>query len=154
MRNITMVMLKISTGAIIAIAATGIFLTLVTSGLLLSSQNMPSGGTLTAVNVGVYSNPACTTNLTSIDWGTVSPNSTTTKTIYVKNTGNVPVTLSMTASGWSPAGVSTYIAQAWNSTSVVLAPNAVATALLTLTITNIPQSYTGFNYNTTITGTE
>ncbi len=149
-----MVMLKISTGAIIAIAATGIFLTLVTSGLLLSSQNMPSGGTLTAVNVGVYSNLACTTNLTSIDWGTVSPNSTTTKTIYVKNTGNVPVTLSMTASGWSPAGVSTYIAQAWNSTSVVLAPNAVATALLTLTITNIPQSYTGFNYNTTITGTE
>jgi hypothetical protein len=149
-----MAMRKISTGAIIAIAATGIFLTLVTSGLLLSSQNMSSGGTLTVVNVGVYSNPTCTTNLTSIDWGTVSPNSTTTKTIYVKNTGNVPVTLSMTTSAWSPAGVSTYITQAWNSTSVVLAPNAVATALLTLTITNIPQSYTGFNYNTTITGTE
>jgi hypothetical protein len=45
-----------------------------------------------AVNVGVYSDAACTLNLTSIDWGNVYPRGSVSRTIYVKNTGNVPMT--------------------------------------------------------------
>ena len=70
---------KISTGAIIAIAMVGLILTVTTAGLLSVSQSVSSSGTVTAVNVGVYSDAACTQTLTSIDWGTISPGSSVTQ---------------------------------------------------------------------------
>jgi hypothetical protein len=149
-----MAMRKISTGAIIAIAATGLFLTLLTSGLLLSSQTVPSNGTVTAVNVGVYSDSACTQNLTSIDWGTIAPGNLSTRTIYVKNTGTVPMTLNMTTTGWNPTNANGPIALSWNRESYALNANQSISAVLTLTVSSsINSSITTFNVNIVITGT-
>jgi hypothetical protein len=149
-----MAMRKISTGAIIALAATGIFLTLVTSGLLLSSQNVSSNGTISTVNVGVYSDSACTLNCTSISWGTISPGSSATSTIYVKNTGTVPMTLTMTTTGWNPTNANGPIALSWNRESYVLNANQSISAVLTLTVSSsINSSITTFNVNIVITGT-
>jgi hypothetical protein len=149
-----MAMRKISTGAIIALVATGIFLTLVTSGLLLSSQNVSSNGTISAVNVGVYSDSACTLNCTSISWGTISPGSSATSTIYVKNTGTVPMTLTMTTTGWNPTNANGPIALSWNRESYALNANQSISAVLTLTVSSsINSSITTFNFNTVITGT-
>src|SRR4030067_1818018 len=109
-----MAMKKLSTGAIIAIAITGMLLTLTTAGLIGVNQSIPSSGTLTTVNDGVYSDSACTQTLTSIDWGTISPGTTVTRTIYVKNTGNSQITLSMTTNGWSPTSANGPLTLTWN----------------------------------------
>jgi hypothetical protein len=109
-----MAMRRISIGAMAAIAATGILLTLLTTGALMSSQTVPSQGTVSAVNVGVYSDSACTQNLTSINWGSIAPVNSTTRTIYVKNTGTISMTLSMTTGSWVPSNANTYISLSWN----------------------------------------
>jgi hypothetical protein len=149
-----MAMRKISTGAIIAIAATGIFLTLLTSGLLISSQTVPSNGTITAVNVGVYSDSGCTQNCTSIDWGTIAPGNSTTRTIYVKNTGTIPVTLSMTMGSWVPSNASSYLTLSWNRGGTVLIANQSISAVLTLSASSSAGNITSFSFNIIITGTE
>ena len=41
----------------------------VTLAVLNVQRAIPSSGIVVAVNVGVYSDSACTLNLTSIDWG-------------------------------------------------------------------------------------
>ena len=74
----------------------------VTLAVLNVQRAIPSSGLVVAVNVGVYSDAACTQNLTSIDWGSVYPGGSVPKTIYVKNTGNAPITLSMTTASWNP----------------------------------------------------
>ena len=71
----------------------------VTLAVLNVQRAIPSSGMVVAVNVGIYSDAACTLNLTSIDWGNVYPGGSVSRTIYVKNTGNVPMTLSMAATG-------------------------------------------------------
>jgi hypothetical protein len=145
---------KISTGALIAIVTTGILLTLVTSGAILSTQQVPSTGTISAVNVGVYTNPACTTNCTSISWGTLSPGNSATYTVYVKNTGNVPVTLGMTTSGWNPSSADGPISLSWNREGTVLNAGQSSMATLTLTVSSgISSSITSFSFNIVITGT-
>ncbi|MCW4047988.1 MAG: hypothetical protein NWE99_10610 [Candidatus Bathyarchaeota archaeon] len=145
---------KISTGALVALVTTGILLTLVTSGAILSTQQIPSSGTITAVNVGVYTDSACTTNCTSISWGTIAPGNTTTRTVYVKNTGNVPVTLSMATSGWNPTAANGPITLSWNCTGTVLNAGQVAAATLTLSVSSsISSSITSFSFNIAITGT-
>src|SRR3990172_6250360 len=112
-----MAMRKISMGAVIAIAVTGLFLTMLSAGILTTSQTLPSGGTVTAVNIGIYSDSNYTQNCTSIDWGALLPGNSTIKTIYLKNTGTLPVTLSMTTLNWAPSNATQYLNLAWNRES-------------------------------------
>jgi hypothetical protein len=144
---------KLSTGALIAIIATAVFLTVTTAGLLSVNQNIPSSGTVTAVNVGVYSNSACTQNLTSINWGTVSPGDSVTRTIYVKNTGNSQVTLSMTKTNWNPTSANGPITVTWNRESTTLVADQVTTATLTLSVSESVSGITDFSVEIVITGT-
>ena len=146
---------KISTGAAIAIAATGLFLTLLTSGLLLTSQTVPSNGTvLSTINVGVYNDQVCAQNCTSINWSTIAPGSSTTKTFYVKNTGTLPMTLNMATSGWNPSNANGPITLGWNREGTVLNASQSINATLTLTVSpTIDSSITDFSFNITITGT-
>jgi hypothetical protein len=145
---------KLSLGATIAIAVTGLFLTMLTAGALVSSQTVPTGGTITAVNVGVYTNSACTSNCTSIDWGTLSPGGSTTKTIFVKNTGTIPVTLSMATANWSPTNANNYLTLTWNRANYALAAGSSVSATLTLTASGSAGSITNFSFDIVITGTE
>ena len=146
-------MQKISTGVIIALAATGIFLSLVTAGLI-ATQTVTSNGTVSAVNVGVYSDIACTQNLTSISWGTLYPGNSTTRTIYVKNTGTLPVTLTMTNGSWVPTPANTVLTLTWNRQNTVLTAGQSISATLTLTAASSTGSLTDFSFNITVTGSE
>ena len=149
-----MITRRISVGALIAVVATGLFLTLLTSGLLMSSQTVQSGGTVNSVNVGVYSDSGCTQNCTTLDWGAITPGNSVTRTVYVKNTGTLPVTLSMTTGNWVPSNANTYLTLTWNQGGVVLAAGNSVTAILTLTASSSAGNLTSFSFNIIITGTQ
>jgi uncharacterized repeat protein (TIGR01451 family) len=144
---------KISTGAILAIVAVGLILTVTTAGLLSVSQSVSSTGTVTAINVGVYSDAYCTQNLTSIDWGTMAPGDTVTRTIYVKNTGNAQITLNMTKTNWNPTGANGPITVSWNKESTTLNPGVSTAATLTLSVSSSITGITSFSVNIVVTGT-
>jgi hypothetical protein len=153
MGNMTMAMRKISTGAILAITMVALILTVTTAGLLSVSQSVSSSGSITTVNVGVYSDSACTLPLTSINWGTISPGTTVTKTIYVKNTGNTQITLSMTTNGWSPTSANGPLTLTWNKEGTTLSAGISTAATLTLTVSSSISGITTFSVNIVISGT-
>ncbi len=164
--------LKITAGAAIAIAATGIFLTLLTTGLLMpdqtmppegsnqtmppegSNQTMPSGGTIITVNIGVYLDSNCTQNATSIDWGVLTPGGNATKLLYVKNSGTVPVNLTMTTESWQPTNASSLMTLTWNLENAVLNAKKSNKAVLTLAVSPQAADVVDFSFNILITGTE
>ncbi len=88
---------------LITLVFIAIALSVVTAGILNAQQNIPAqghlGGSITTntVNISVYSDSQATTLCSNIDWGTLITPFVATKTIYVKNTGNITETLSMTA---------------------------------------------------------
>jgi hypothetical protein len=148
--------MKLSTGALIAIIVAGIFLTLTTAGLVTVNQLIPTSGSVTAVstvNVGVYSDSACTQNLTSVSWGTLSPGGSVTKTVYVKNTGTSRITLSMTKTNWSPSSANGPITLSWNRENTALNAGQATTATLTLSVSQSISGITNFSFNIVITGT-
>ncbi len=144
---------KISTGAIIAIAMVGLILTVTTAGLISINREVASTGTVTSVNVGVYSDYGCTQTLTSINWGTIAPGNSATQTIYVKNTGNTQITLSMTKNTWIPAEADGPITVTWNKESTTLSAGASTTATLTLSVSSGISGITTFSVNIVVTGT-
>src|SRR3972149_4448739 len=117
----------------------------VTFAVLNVQRAIPSSGMVVAVNVGVYSDSACTLNLTSIDWGSVYPGGSVPRTIYVKNTGNAPITLSMTTTAWNPAIAAGQINVAWDKENTILNAGQSTSATLTLSVSQNVSGVTSFS---------
>jgi hypothetical protein len=145
---------KLSKGAIIALAIVGVLLTVTTAALLSSNQTLPMSGTITAVNLGVYSDSGCTQPATALNVGTLNPGSNATQTIYIKNTGNVPETLTMTANNWNPTNATSSLTLTWNQQNTILTAGQTTQATLTLTAAANTGSLTTFSCNVTLTGTQ
>ncbi len=145
---------KIPGVAIIALAITALALTLTTAAILSSNQTVPLNGTINAVNLGVYSDSACTQTVTSLNVGTLNPGGTATQTVYVKNTGNVPETLTMTTNNWTPSGAGSSLTLTWNRQNTVLTAGASIQATLTLTAAANTGTITTFSCDVTLTGTQ
>ncbi len=147
--------LTIGSTAALALVAI-VFFSLFASGAIVTSTRISSSGTITSVSassgMGVYSNSACTTAASSIDWGTVNPGGNVTKTVYVKNTGSTSVSLGMSTSNWTPSAANGPITVSWNQAGTTLAPGQVATATLTLQVSSTISGITSFSTRIVITG--
>ncbi|MGQ9460584.1 MAG: hypothetical protein ACUVRA_05085 [Candidatus Bathyarchaeaceae archaeon] len=145
--------LIVASATLVLIAYT---LTLSVVGVALSSLQtsrvLSNTGTVKAIGVGVYSEYACINPVTSINWGTLEPGQTVNKTVYIKNTSNVPVTLSMITQNWNPASASNYITCTWNSEGKSLNANQVTAAVLTLSVRNNITGVTDFSFDIVIIG--
>jgi hypothetical protein len=149
-----MAMERITMGIVLAVAATGLLAGVLVSGLLVASRTVSNSGNVKAVGVGVYWNFACTNETTSINWGSLDPNTTKSYTVYIKNNGTIPVTLSLTKSNWNPASASTYLTLNWNCTNYLLGNGGVAAGVLTLTVSPSISGIASFSFDITIIGTE
>jgi hypothetical protein len=129
------------------------FGTFYASGLLTASRTIKTSGSVKAINVGVYWDQQCTSPVSAIDWGTASPGGTVTETVYVKNGGNAPMTLSMSYGNWSPSSAGTYLALSWNREGAVLNAGGVVAAYITLTVSGSISGITAYSFDTVITGT-
>ncbi len=147
-----MAMQKATIGILVLVAVMGVFVS--AFGSLVATQKITSSGSITAIGVAIYQDSACTTVLSTISWGTLNSGATMNYTIYVKNTGNIPVTLTMMPSNWNPTTASDYITLTWNQQTTVLSPNSVVQAVLTLSVSSSISSITNFSCDITITGTQ
>jgi hypothetical protein len=147
-----MAMQKIAVGTASAIAALALVATVL--GLLVTTSTITNTGNVKAVGVNVYWDSACTNVTSSIDWGALDPGGAKSFTVYVLNSGSVPLSLSMTTSNWVPSAASDYISLDWNRQSYVLSAGSVVQAVLTLSVSSSVNSVTSFSFDITITGTE
>ncbi|MGD6807272.1 MAG: hypothetical protein ACQCN4_09985 [Candidatus Bathyarchaeia archaeon] len=123
-------------------------------GVFYTNQSVQSTGTVSTINVSVYKDNACTQTVTAIDWGTLTPGTSATYILYIKNSGSASETLSISTSDWSPSAAAQYITITWNRENTVLNANQVVQATVTLTVSaGIPSSITSFSNHITITGT-
>jgi hypothetical protein len=114
--------------------------------------SIPTSGSVFAVNLGVYSDPACTQNLTSISWGNVHPGESVSRTIYVKNTGTAPITLGLSMSGWSPVAANGPITIAWDRESTILNPGQSVATAISLSVSSGISGITDFSVNMIVSG--
>jgi hypothetical protein len=124
----------------------------VTSAFLSSQKSIPSTGMVLAVNVGAFSDAACSQNLTSIDWGNVYVGSSVSRIIYVKNTGTTPITLSMTTSAWNPSNANGQLTLNWDKEGISLIPGESAAATLTLSVSPTVHDVASFTVNVVVAG--
>jgi hypothetical protein len=111
-------------------------------------------GKIVSVSIGIYSDQACTTPLSTIDWGTLSPGQTKTVTCYIKSTSTIDSTLSMATGSWSPSSASSYITCSWNHAGYKISSGEVVSATVTLTVSQSITGISAFSFTITVTATE
>ncbi len=160
---------------LIALTTVAVVLTVVTAAVL-TSQSLPSTGTITPTpsgngqngggsnggggggittnnaNLAVFSDQNATLALSNVDWGALTPGSMATKTIYVKNTGNVAEKLSLTATAWTPESASSVLTLSWDREGTTLASGTTVAATLTLTVADNTGDLTSFDLNIVVSG--
>ncbi len=146
--------LKIASVVVLTIIS--VALTWTTYAAINVSRNLSSSGSITvSANLGVYSDSGCQNAITTLDWGTITPGDTITRTIYIKNTGTgVSLSLSIGTSAWNPTNANELITITWNCEGTRLQPGQSTVATLTLTVSPNITDITNFSVQISITGTE
>jgi len=110
-----------------------------------SSSGWVSG--LQTVGVGVYWWQNCSSAVTSIDWGVLSPGAVISTVVYVRNEGTQAAALNMSTTDWSPSSASNYFTVSWNYSGIILTPEEVVEVTLKLSVSSsVPQlSSVGFD---------
>lgn len=116
-------------------------------------KTVHSTGSVKAVGVSIFQDSECTLALSSVDWGTLEPGAVKNVTLYVKNTGNAPATLTLQTGNWSPVGASSYLTLSWNYGGAALAANEVKAIVLSLNISPSITGITSYSFDITITAT-
>ena len=123
--------------------------------MLQSMVMVPNTGVFATAGIGVYTTSACTANLTSIAWGSIRAGQSYTRIGYVKNIGNLNMTLALSTSNWNPSALSSIIVVSWNYVAgQKLEPDDVVAVTWTLSIPSGVTGYSGFSFDMLITGTE
>jgi len=115
-----------------------------------TSKSISNTGSLKAVGVGVYWDAALTNRVSSISWGVLEPGSNASKTVYIRNEGNFPVTLTMTVSNWNPANASSYMTLKWDYSGKTLDVSEVIQVKFTLSVSPAVAGITNFSFDITI----
>ena len=112
--------------------------------------------TVKTVGVKVYFDQGCSQEVSMIDWGVISEMKN--YTVYVKNIGSAPVTLSMETESWNPANVTKYVLFTWDYSGGVLNAGEVKAVTFTFQVVDlsglISEQITNVSWTIVITGTE
>ena len=145
---------KLSGILVLAITLAGMILTVTAASVVSVTEALPTRGSISAINVGIYSDSGCNQKLTSIDWGEISPGGTVTKTIYIKNGGSNQMMLKMTKTNWNPSSADGPISIDWNREGTNINAGQSLQAEITLSVSSDISGITDFSVDIVITGVD
>jgi hypothetical protein len=140
----------------VAVAIAVLVLVVIASGafaVLTYTASINGKGSITGVGVSIYSDPQGQNSTDSINWGNIAPGGSVTTTIYIKNTGNTPITLALSTANWTPTTISSSLTLTWDYNNATVQAGALTKVNLTLAASqNAPQGQS-FTVNLIITAT-
>jgi hypothetical protein len=127
-----------------------LFMATQVTSLIIASKTIPNVGSLKTVGVGVYFDTALTNKVSSIDWGALDLGSNKNVTVYIRNEGNLAVSLTMNTANWTPSTTSNYMTLTWNYGGQSVNVGAVIQVKLTLSVSASATGITNFSFDINI----
>jgi hypothetical protein len=113
---------------------------------LVSSWLVRNVGVVKAVGVAVYWDEACTRPCSEINWGNLTLGETKNVTVYVRNEGNVPITLNMHTENWNPPTAAEHLTLTWNYSGEVLQPRDLVPVAFSLSVDSQAFGFSSFSF--------
>lgn len=121
------------------------------TGLFNASKNVHAN--VVGFGVEIYWDQDCTNRTLSFDWGSISPDSNKTFTVYIRNESESAAYLSIATSNWAPSAALSYMTLSWNYSGQTLSVGQVIHLGLILAVSPSITGIAHFSFDTTITTT-
>lgn len=118
----------------------------------LSEKTISNVGSVEAIGVGVFWDANSTSEVSSINWGIIEPDSSENVTVYIRNEGNSAVNLTMYVSNWNPSNASNYMVLSWDYAGQVIDAGEVLQVTFNLAVSTEIQGITSFSFDIVIVG--
>jgi len=139
------------------------------AGLLQSTERVGTSGIITqppppspsppsppppepAVKIDIYGDFECTHSLSTIGWGAIRAGGSVQKKVYIKNSGDQPVSLSLSTENWTPAKVAGYMVLSWDYEGIELESGAIVEVTLKLTVDSSIKGIETFGFEIVVIG--
>jgi len=123
-------------------------------GQILPSSGGGGGGSPAEESLlaGVFSDSECKTTLTDLDWGSLFAGESTTRTFYIKNTGDSSFSMNISATNWNPIEAEEYLQLTWNhDNKTVLSSLNVVPVAFTLYVSPLVSGITSYSFDIIVT---
>lgn len=118
-------------------------------------KDLPADGAVdAAVGIETYWDSKCTKRGSSIDWGSLEPGAAKTVTLFIKNKGKNPVTLSYHVSNWQPSELANYLTLNWDYAGQSIAFKEVVPVTFTLHVSENAEPIETFSFDIDIIDTQ
>jgi ABC-type lipoprotein release transport system permease subunit len=145
----------VNTNQAVVLTAVGLaVVALVVALVILTSVHLSSTGTILTnnPNLQIFADQACTKEISAVQWGDIPVGSNSSVTLFIKNSGNVPLTLTMTTSNYQPVTAQNYLTLTWNQNNAKILPSGVVAGDLILKVSPLVMDITNFSLDITING--
>lgn len=120
------------------------------SAAMYQTIKIQSTGQIKGVGCDIFADPEGVISVTKLDWGILEPRESKNITLYIRNTGNVPASLSMYSDTWIPEETEIYVAFVWNYEGMTVPVQGMAKVTFTLTIDQDITGINKFSWNITV----
>ena len=104
------------------------------------------------IEIDIYSNQACTSQLTDVEWGEIEAGGDSNSVIYVKNNGDMNVVISLATENWSSSTASNNMELSWDYSGSPISSGDVRQITLTLSVDPDCPELSSFGFNIVIIG--
>jgi len=108
----------------------------------------------TSGTLGVYWNSNCTTEVTSINWGNMTPGQEKTTTFYIRNEASNPVFLAGIDKNWNPTTAQSYIHFTFDPNDQKTQAGEIIKAACTLTVSVETTNISSYSFDILLLGTD
>jgi len=106
-----------------------------------------SSGEILGVGLNVFETSDCKVEVTSIDWGVLSPGENKSVSYYLRNERNWELVAAKNETNWVPLEAKDYIALTWSYNNESLGANQVVPITFTLSVSPDIHDITTFSFN-------
>ena len=135
------------------ILATFLYLAIEATALPMVTYGIKNHGTIRAIGISFFQDQACTTPLTEISWGLLSPGENASFVGFCKNTKTISVTLTLQTQNWSPSNAADYIRGSWNYTGATISRGQVIPIAFSVAVAQNITGITDFSFEFLVTAT-
>ena len=118
-------------------------------------KEVPNKGSIKgAFGIEIYWSQQATDKVSSIDWGTLDPDSNKSVTTYIRNEGKKPASLNFYTSEWNPPEATDYLSLNWDYEGQFISAGEIVQVIFTLSISPSVKGIGTFSFDITITGSK
>ena len=119
-----------------------------------TTKELPNNDAVSDTSIEMYWNQKCTTRVSSIEWDSLKPGASKTVTLFIKNKGKSPVTLSYYVANYNPSEVANWLTLNWDYTGQIITFKEVIQVVFELCASENAETIETFSFDIVIVETK